>query len=342
MRTRVVIFCLFILAAACLLLWFHRPAGQPINDLHEAEPVVANGLNHPAESQTVAVSKPAVSAVPSTTNPPAQGRQPLTPEDIYHGYDEWRVPINFYGKVLDENENPVPGVSVSFGWTDLSPQGHSSASTASDASGLFALEGQTGKHLSVSIVKDGYYTSRSNLDSFFFSGKNENFTPNRNVPVLFHLRKKGKGEALISTAIPGFTGIVQLHHDGTPVELDLLKGAQVSAGGGQLKLELWRDLSNPNARIFDWKLQMSAPGGGLISTDEEFAFQAPAGGYQPAVVIDMPATNLNWQGEVRSKYYIQLPDGKYGRIDFYFLSFNGVFTVQSAINPTGSRNLEPQ
>ena len=30
--------------------------------------------------------------------------------------------------------------------------------------------------------------------------------------------------------------IAQLHHDGTPVELDLFKGAQVPAGSGQLKL----------------------------------------------------------------------------------------------------------
>jgi hypothetical protein len=56
----------------------------------------------------------------------------------------------------------------------------------------------------------------------------------------------------------------------------------------------------------------------------------------------MPATNQNWQGEVRSTYYIQLPDGKYGWIDFYLLPRNGVFEVQSAINPTGSLNLELQ
>ena len=97
-----------------------------------------------------------------------------------------------------------------------------------------------------------------------------------------------------------------------------------------------------NIQPFNWKLQLSALGGGLVETDEEFDFQAPESGYQPSIVIDMPATNQNWQGEVRSKYYIQLPDGKYGRIDFYLLPRNGVFTVQTVINPTGSRNLEPQ
>ena len=71
-------------------------------------------------------------------------------------------------------------------------------------------------------------------------------------------------------------------------------------------------------------------------------FKLRKAGYQPPVVIDMSTTNENWQGEVRSKYDIRLLDGKYGRIDFHFLPYNGAFTVQSAINPSGSRNLEPQ
>jgi len=135
--------------------------------------------------------------------------------------------------------------------------------------------------------------------------------------------------------------IAQLHHDGTPVELNLLNGTLAPTGSGQLKLEFWRDISDMKKQPFDWKLQLSMPSGGLVPTDEEFAFQAPESGYQPSIVIDMPATNQDWLGEVRSKYYVQLPDGKYGRIDFYLLPRNGVFTVSSSINPTGSRNLEP-
>ena len=164
----------------------------------------------------------------------------------------------------------------------------------------------------------------------------------RGIRLFLICGRKGKGESLIVTDYPGFAHIAQLHHDGTPVELDLLKGVQVPAGNGQLKLEFWRDISNQNANVFDWKLQLTVSGGGIAETPEEFAFQAPESGYQPSIVIDMSTTNQNWQGEVRNKYYIQLPDGKYGRIDFYLLTYNGAFTVQSAINPSGSRNLEPQ
>ena len=48
----------------------------------------------------------------------------------------------------------------------------------------------------------------------------------------------------------------------------------------------------------------------------------------------MRATNQDWLGELRSKYYIQLSDGKYGRIDFYLLLYNGVLQFnQPSIPP---------
>jgi len=98
--------------------------------------------------------------------------------------------------------------------------------------------------------------------------------------------------------------------------------------------------SNSKANIYDWKLQLSVPGSLLVETPEEFPFQAPESGYQPTVVVDMPATNQPRQCEIRTEYYVQLPDGKCGQISFYLLPRNWVFTVQSTINPSGSRNLE--
>ena len=38
---------------------------------------------------------------------------------------DWKQPINFYGKVVDENNQPVEGASADFSWTDLSPNGTS-------------------------------------------------------------------------------------------------------------------------------------------------------------------------------------------------------------------------
>jgi hypothetical protein len=346
MRTKIILFCSIILML-CLWLLLRHSSEQQQSGLSEVAATPTN--QQPASSQSVQTN--AIEKLPNPSTP-APTTLPTVPRANTETADErrqqfkaaWQTPIEFYGKVVDENTNPVAGVSVQFGWMETpAKSGERKATTESDSDGLFSLQGERGPTLEVAVSKTGYYNSKKDRTGFTYGDSaSEKFSPSMLNPVIFHLRKKGKGESLITTDFPGFARYAQLHHDGTPVELDLLKGAQVPAGNGQLELEFWRDVSNMNVQPFNWKLQLSVLGGGLIETGEEFDFEAPQVGYQPSIVINMPATNQNWRGEIRSKYYIQLPDGKYGRFDFYLLPRNGVFEVQSAINPTGSRNLEPQ
>lgn len=344
MRLRILIFCGLVLAVC---VWFLlRRAPEPPKT--ESPEVQAPLTNQPVASQSAPPAKVAPRQNPAPSQPPpavaADAVRRGSPEGIkemqQQALADWQRPIEFYGRVVDENTNPVPDASITFGWSELPTQEAArKATTTSDANGLFSLHGEHGPALDVWVGKDGYYASHGGQWGFSYLN---GFSSDPMNPVVFMLRKKGKGESLITSAFPsGMGNIAQLHHDGTPVELDLYNGTQVPAGSGQLRLEFWRAITNRNANIFDWKLQLSVPGGGLVETPEEFAFQAPESGYQSPLVIDMLATNENWQGDIRSKYYLQLPDGKYGRIDFYFSPYNGAFTVQSAINPTGSRNLEP-
>ena len=344
MRPRILIFCGLVLAVC---VWFLlRRAPEPPKT--EAPEVQAPLTNQPLANQPASPpAKVAAAQNPTSGPPPAFAADAVrrgSPEGIkevqQRALADWQRPIEFYGRVVDENTNPVAGASITFGWSELPTQEAArKTTTMSGANGLFSLHGERGPALDVWVGKEGYYASHRGQWGFSYLN---GFLSDPMNPVVFVLRKKGKGESLITSSFPtGMGQIAQLHHDGTPVELDLFNGTQVPSGSGQLKLEFWRAITNQNANIFDWKCQLTVPSGGLVETPEEFAFQAPEGGYQSPVVIDMLATNENWRGEIRSKYYLQLPDGKYGRIDFYFLPYNGAFTVQSAINPTGSRNLEP-
>jgi hypothetical protein len=256
----------------------------------------------------------------------------------------WQGSINFYGKVIDENSNPVDKANVYFQWNEFPTEdGMRNTNIKSDAQGLFFLVGARGLTLNVSIQKKGYYSSKRDNDSYTFGSLGgAKFSADSQNPVIFHLLKKERGVSLIETKFPPGMRIAQLHHDGTPVILDLISGTQVSNGDGQLELQLWHDISDKNAVKFDWKLQLSTSGGGgLVPTDEEFAFQAPQNGYQPSIIVDMPATNQDWNDSFSARYYIQLPNGDYGRFDLNLLAYNGVFTVTSVINPSGSQNLEP-
>lgn len=312
MKIRILSICSSVLAIWILLLP-RRAKGQP----DPANPPVA-GIHHLTAAESNAVNQRVLTL--------------------------WQAPIEFYGKVVDENSNPVAGATINFHWVESpSEDGNRTTNTESNAEGLFSLRGARGPDLAVLAGKEGYFSSREKDHPAFKYGlfANTNFSPDSQNPVVFHLHKKGKEEPSIKKGFPpGMGQIWQLRHDGLPVELDLLKGTKVPAGNGQLKLELWRDVSDLKAARFDWKLQLSISNGGLVGTDEEFAFHAPERGYQPSIAIDMPATNKNWKGEIQNKYYVQLPGGKCGTIDLYLLPYNGVFRVRSAINPSGSRNLE--
>jgi uncharacterized repeat protein (TIGR03803 family) len=259
--------------------------------------------------------------------------------------DSMQGPIEFYGKVLDEHSNAVAGAGVTFHWSDLLARGQeASATTQSDPNGLFSLHGKQGASMNVSVGKEGYYATRDS-QQFFKFGKMDpsaKHVPNPQRPVVFTLRKMGKGAELVRTEFPlGMGQHPQLRCDGTPVEIDMFKGGHASPGTGQLKMEFWNDVTNRNATKFNWKLKLTVPGGGLVETQEEFPFQAPESGYQLPLVIDMPATNKNWIGDLRTKYYVHLPDGKYGRVELDLMAFNGYIRVHSFVNPSGSRYLEP-
>lgn len=254
----------------------------------------------------------------------------------------WQAPIDFYGKVVDQNGNPVSGAIIKFSWNPTPDDKDNKSSIAtSDIYGLFTLHDARGASLEVKVSKSGYYTSQRDARSFAYA-LTGHFSPDISNPVIYHLRKKGKGEELIERNFPqGMGQRAKVPHDRTPIDLDLLTGKQVPAGSGQIELEYWRDLSNPKAGIFDWNVQLSVNGGGLFSTGDEFAFEAPASGYQPSFSITMPATNQTWQSDLNAKFYIHLSNGDYGRIDLSFSGYNGVFKLHSTINPSGSQNLEP-
>jgi hypothetical protein len=254
------------------------------------------------------------------------------------GKNEWRGPINFYGKVIDENGDPVADAMINFGWTDLPPTGHSTAQTKSGVDGRFLLTGKTGKNLLVEVAKQGYYTSKQNRDSFTYRGNNDNFVPDPQNPQTFYLKKHGQAEPLI--VIKKNTRIAR---DGTPFLLDL-KGAKLpKAQTHQIRVECEThdEIRQPDKR-YDWRCRVSVPNGGLVESTNEFWFTAPETGYQSQAEINMPASaGEYWKSDVEKHYFLKFADGTYGRMFFAMVAAGDHFCmVESYINPSGSRNLE--
>ena len=80
-----------------------------------------------------------------------------------------KLPVEFYGKVIDESGMPLEGVKVAMSLLDLSPDGTSDSTRVTDSEGLFSLQGVFGQHLIVKLEKYDYYSTQSNPYSFEYA-----------------------------------------------------------------------------------------------------------------------------------------------------------------------------
>ncbi len=258
--------------------------------------------------------------------------------------NDWQAPIEFYGEVIDQSNNPVDGANIEFNWTETPTEAMQegsgeNASTSSNEKGLFELHGKRGPSLDVRVSKPGYYTSKA--DSWTFSyAINGHFSADPLSPVIFHLRKKGMPEPLMRLA-----GTVigprqyRLDAKGVPTDISFYTGKRTLTGQGQFEVEYVADSPQNGQRQFVWHCRISVPGGGLQLTTDEFPFSAPRQGYQETVEID---SDMNtWSDHFGGCYYCVLPNGKCGLIRFTLTcSGNPFFGVEVLVNPSGSVNLE--
>ena len=308
-----------------------QTAEQATNKKIQA-PQRANQIS-PEKQQTELPNRLA-NAAPSVTAADWQYYQNNKADPLY----DWKQPINFYGMVLDENDQPVTGASADFKWTDLSPDGTSEYHTTSDSLGFFSMLNQKGKRLSVSVSKSGYYSAAdARLASFEYANPADGlFTPDPNSPVPFHLRKKGEAAQLIH-GLKLFGSRV----DGTLSYVDLTAAKNGLTPPGDLTVKCNRSGRMENGK-FDWVFTVSVPAGGLIESTDEFMFLAPEEGYQSSFEVGHKATDSDWVGQEKRKFYLK-SRGHYARVELTMIpnyNENAAYDLEWFLNTNGSRNLE--
>jgi hypothetical protein len=247
------------------------------------------------------------------------------------------TPITFYGRVLDQNGNPVSGADVDYGAIDKFDESGTDYHGKSDANGNFSIHGIKGAVLTVGVRKTGYYNIHGRSDAAFAYGVGIDPTrkvpPTKENPALFVLQKQGPTEPLIR--VDG--GQIDIPSDGQPLNVDLATGR---TGTGNLRVQTW--IENNSQRRFDWHYELSVPGGGLIERPGQFDFEAPEDGYQPALGENMFNGAANWSARPEREYFAKLPDGRFARFAIHFYAGDRNFIVfTSYLNPEpGHRNLE--
>ena len=312
----------------------------------------------------------------------------LTSQDVSNvNYiiSEWTMtvpqrPINFYGKVVDENGLPVAEATAHFQWDGTVTNKNAmqfrdwpkiSADATTDSGGLFSLTGKSGTELDVSVNKAGYYSSRRsrgaqyykyskpNIDSFYGTG--QFFQSDSNQPVVYYLRKMGIGASALVTSQYGMRESfwATVPKDGTPVKVDLLnqktgdgpleimqKKPEFPAHGGTMDSLSASDRAKLMSAT-NWSFTMRISDGGFSEENDEFPFNPPGTGYQGTVNYSFQKGQKDWQGNwsmnFQRNYYFKFGSpALYGQLHLETWADSGHVILTYVINPDGSRNLEPK
>ena len=249
-------------------------------------------------------------------------------------------PVLFFGKTVDESNRPVAGATIHLSLSNPpNPDSHGviEKDLQSDVQGYFHYEDAIGKVLVVNVYKNGYYTSKSNCMTFDYTS----YRPNPLQPELFYLRPKGPGTDLITSKL-GFTSYFDVHVpiDGRPIKVDVLN--RNIGNSGQIEFSNVKPEYLQARQASEWSFKMEIPDGGFITENDEFPFQAPENGYHPVVKFDFQKSQLDWADTIQADYYIQFGiPARYGYLHVETSIGSGV-RLTYAINPAGSRNLEPK
>lgn len=247
-----------------------------------------------------------------------------------------QTPMDLFGIVIDEHDQPVPGTTVRISWNPL--RGDTQVvHLTTGLDGKFAFTGRKGRYVNVDVSKDGYDAvlgGRAQLPFNFAAPPGEKgYRSNLNQPEIFRLRKKGGNPALVHKDLRFVLPI-----NGT-LKIPLLGGT--AAGTGELEFTVEKSRKQSP---FAWTAKAKIQGGGFIKAEGQFPFEAPEEGYQEERTWSFP---LNEQGKQRhidfeETYFVAFGSPrKYGRIKLWPKADTEKLLMEYYFDPNGGRNLEP-
>jgi hypothetical protein len=350
MRPKFLIYISFFALAALTIIWlFHRTV---ISKPTGTQSVVETQASVPATNAI-----PQIDAALNTETVPQKPIPPISKEEITIASNKAvvsrdaqlqqvvaakNVPVNFYGKVVDQDNTPIPGVrvtmnvrhseyEVSSGIVSTFPK----ADILTDPYGRFEWKGDSGDIIEVeSITKEAYELEpNTKRDYAASSGGLES-------PVVFKMWNTNTHEQLI-TGDKNF----QIVPDGRTYLIDLIKDTITESGNGDLKVWVLEKALTDGA--FEWSCEVDAVNGGLLEETDSYSsmFSAPSGDYVPSFQL-----RQQFKGDPRGesgerRFYLTLKNGtEFGRMAIeIYAPYNdhvpGLIRLQYAINPSGSRIL---
>jgi hypothetical protein len=349
MRKQKIILVLAALIVLAVAVWLLRKPETDIPQQPKPTPSTAQASN--SEVRIAAVSSPANESQSSVVN--AQSNS--IPADIYARYRQGLIsreeaiseaykrsfdqPQSFYGKVIDQNGQPVAGVEAIGTIEVLSSLNEGlekqTYKTQSDSAGMFEFTAEKGAPFNVTVKKDGYLMGERGEG--YQGPPGENTTPyDRAILTMWKLRG---AEPLV-----GYNIDSKIPYDGTPTTFDIT--SQKISPDGDLRVTLNRTPLEVlrSGQGFDWTVKIEMLHGGLLAENDPYPYWAPENGYVPTFESNMSSNSVSWYSHLTQNFYIKNASGQYGRLqaDVYTALTPARIQFSFTINPSGSQNLEPQ
>lgn len=267
-----------------------------------------------------------------------------SPESIRGAMESINVPVEFYGKIVDQDGAPLADARVLGETLHLKvvapiPGGAQDEIIPIDQKtgpdGRFEIRGITGRAVQIeSIQKDGYEMEPT--------PRNHNVTEGSfSSPVIFKMWSSNIHEQLITGG-----NKFEIVPDGRPYFINLTSGTIAESGSGDLKVWIKYPAQVTHGQWYDWSCEIDAINGGLSEQSlGTVLYLAPTDGYLPSFQLQQQIKGGQY-GEIGERhFYVKLKGGKeYGQIAInlcapYTDQIPGLIRLSYVVNPSGSRIL---
>jgi hypothetical protein len=359
-----ILLCIALVLLVLVCFWLLTPKKSASNS---TLPAKASSTNQPANAAKEIVTNPDTKPVPLTRPGGIDNVGWARLLDVRNVLLRENQPMEFYARVLDQSGLPVSGARMELHLTRINEGRVSSPSFLhmkmgdeqefltntlySDENGRVALNSIRGKDLTVwSVGKDGYvsdYNARGNYLLVRYGSRdrqdlNQDVT-NPTKGITFQLWKNGETEKLVHLN----TGIT-LSKENHQAWLNIV-GGEVSysplATADFAVMETMLHPTDPD-RQYDRTLRIQGLNGAkLMETADIYPYLAPDSGYVSEYRFDvLPSTGYGSHGtwDWEKNFYMVARGGKvHAGLKIGFVGGKLFFGFSGYLNPSGSRNLEP-
>lgn len=244
-------------------------------------------------------------------------------------------PLTFYGRVIDQNGNPVVNAVVETHITDSS--GVSDVMLTTGAEGKFELLNKYGRKIFINkIICTGYENDRKVMGEMLF--ENGSYTPDKNKPYIFTVRKKEPATLVLEGDLEWKIRPTISYYEVDLVERVFSRAGRLKEDNSQALADLRiNSVLSPDKSSCIVTFDGNSTNSEILMNDT-LLYVAPETGYDKTLSLEIPiGSKITRYFYVKGRnggIYSRLGTTLTGKADGVIINVN-IFT-----NPLGERNLD--